>query len=419
MRIDMRHGQTILEQAEMLGAITQDPGRVTRTYLTPQHRAAGERILAWMREAGMEAAFDALGNVVGRYAALDPEAPIVMTGSHMDSVVNAGKYDGVFGILTAIACVRDLHARGKRLPVTFEVVAFGDEEGVRFGVTLIGSKTLGGNFDPAYLDRKDADGITLRDALRNFGGDPDALVSLERNPRKVAAFVESHIEQGPVLLNEGLPVGVVTSIAGGTRVRVRITGLAGHAGTVPMPGRRDALAAAAEMVLAVERYCLERADTLVGTVGKLGVPGGGAINVIPGEVEFNVDLRSGDDAKRLAALAAVEAECAAIAARRGVALAWEPFFHVAAAPCDPQLQARLAESIAAQGCAVRYLPSGAGHDAMEMVRIAPIAMLFVRCGNGGISHNPLETMTAEDAETATAVLLHFLEHFEPAARGND
>ena len=155
----MRHGPTVLEQAEILGTITQDPGRVTRTYLTPQHRAAGERILAWMREAGMEAAFDALGNVVGRYAALDPEAPILMTGSHMDSVVNAGKYDGVFGILTAIACVRDLHARGKRLPVTFEVVAFGDEEGVRFGVTLIGSKTLGGNFDPAYLDRKDADEI--------------------------------------------------------------------------------------------------------------------------------------------------------------------------------------------------------------------------------------------------------------------
>jgi hydantoinase/carbamoylase family amidase len=333
----------------------------------------------------------------------------------MDSVVNAGKYDGVFGILSAIACVRDLHARGKRLPFSFEIVAFGDEEGVRFGVTLIGSKALAGNFDPAFLDKEDANGISLRAAIRNFGGDPEAIGSLKRDPGKVAAFVESHIEQGPVLLDEGLPVGVVTSIAGGTRVRVRVSGTAGHAGTVPMPGRRDALAAAAEMVLAIERHCLERADTLCGTVGRLAIPGGGAINVIPGEVEFNIDLRSGEDSRRAAALAAVEADCAAIAARRGVVLAWEPFFHLSAAPCDTRLQARLAASIAAHGCPVRYLPSGAGHDAMEMIRIAPIAMLFVRCGNGGISHHPLETITAADAETATAVLLHFLEHFDPAA----
>lgn len=411
----MRYGAAILEQAEILGAITEEPGRVTRTYLTPQHRQAGDRIIGWMRDAGMDAEFDPLGNVVGRYAAANPDAPLVISGSHMDSVVNAGKYDGVFGILTAIACVNDLHTRGKRLPFAFEVVAFGDEEGVRFGVTLIGSKALGGNFDPAFLDKKDVSGISLREAIRNFGGDPEAIPALQRNPKKVTAFVESHIEQGPVLLNDGLPVGVVTSIAGGTRVRVQVTGTAGHAGTVPMPGRRDALAAAAEMALAIEHHCLERAATLVGTVGKLAIPGGGAINVIPGEVEFSVDLRSGDDTLRLAALAAVEAACAAIAVRRGVGFSWEPFFHVAAAPCDPRLQAQFAASIAAQGCAVRYLPSGAGHDAMEMVRVAPIAMLFVRCGNGGISHNPLETMLAEDAETATAVLLHFLEHFDPAS----
>ena len=411
----MRHGSTILEQAEVLGAITEEPGRVTRTYLTAQHREAGDRIIGWMRGAGMDADYDALGNVVGRYAAADADAPFVITGSHMDSVVNAGKYDGVFGILTAIACVRDLRARGKRLPFTFEVVAFGDEEGVRFGVTLIGSKALGGNFDPAFLGKTDANGISLRDAITSFGGDPEAIPALRRDPRRVAAFVESHIEQGPVLLDAGLPVGVVTAIAGGTRVRVRVTGTAGHAGTVPMPGRRDALAAAAEMVLAIERHCLERAATLCGTVGKLAIPGGGAINVIPGEVEFNVDLRSGDDAKRLAALETVEAECRAIAGRRDVDIAWEAFFHVSAAPCDPRLQARFAASIAAQGCAVRHLPSGAGHDAMEMVRIAPMAMLFVRCGNGGISHNPLETMTAEDAEIATAVLLHFLENFDPAS----
>ena len=411
----MRFGKTILEQADILAAITEEPGRITRTYLTPQHREAGERILGWMREAGMDAAFDALGNVVGRYAADDPDAPVVITGSHMDSVVNAGRYDGLFGILTAIACVRDLDQRGKRLPFMFEIVAFGDEEGVRFGVTLIGSKALAGDFNPSDLERKDGNGITLREAIVAFGGDPAAIPSLKRDPAKVAAFVESHIEQGPVLLDAGLAVGVVTSIAGGSRIRARVTGLAGHAGTVPMTIRRDALAAAAEMMLAIERHCSERADTLVGTVGKLAIPGGGAINVIPGEVEFTVDLRSGDDARRIAALSEVEAACKAIAIRRGVTLMWEPFFQLRAAPCDPRLQAQFARSIAAMGLPVKRLASGAGHDAMEMVNIAPIAMLFVRCGNGGISHNPLETMTAEDADIATAVLLHFLEHFDPAS----
>jgi hydantoinase/carbamoylase family amidase len=408
-------GTTILEQAEVLGAITQDPPRVTRTYLTREHREAGNRILGWMRDAGMEADFDPLGNVVGRYRGSEGGADLktVMTGSHMDSVVNAGKYDGLFGILTAIACVKDLQRRGQRLPFTFEVVAFGDEEGVRFGVTLIGSKSLAGNFDPAYLDRKDADGVTLREAIIAFGGDPAAIPRLKRDSREVVAFVESHIEQGPVLLDEGLPVGVVTSIAGGSRIRARVTGLAGHAGTVPMPIRRDALAAAAEMTLAIERHCADRADTLVGTVGKLSIAGGGAINVIPGEVEFTVDLRSGDDAKRKIALIDVEAQCQAIARRRNVSLAWEPFFELKAAPCDERLQAQFAASIERMGLPVRRLPSGAGHDAMEMLGIAPIAMLFVRCGNGGISHNPLETMTAEDADIATRVLLDFLEHFDP------
>jgi len=407
----MRFGPDILRQADLLATISEEPGRITRTFLTPQHREAGELIAGWMREAGMDAHFDALGNVVGRYAAADAAAPVLLTGSHMDSVVNAGRYDGLFGILSPIACVRDLHRRGVRLPCTLEIVAFGDEEGVRFGVSMIGSRALAGRFDHSVLDRRDAGGVTMREALHAFGGDAEAIPSLART--NIAAYVEAHIEQGPVLLNEGLPVGVVTSIAGGSRVRVRVEGLAGHAGTVPMPGRRDALAAAAEMVLAIERHCAERADTLVGTVGKLAVAGGGAINVIPGEVEFTIDLRSGDDAKRRAALAAVEAQCRAIAQRRGVTITWEPFFELAAAPCDARLQARLAASIAAHDVAPRFLPSGAGHDAMEFAAIAPIAMLFVRCGEGGISHNPKETLSAEDAEVATSVFLHFLEHFDP------
>jgi hydantoinase/carbamoylase family amidase len=242
----VRFGTDILRQADALAAFSEDPPRVTRTYLTPQHRQAGNFLLALMREAGMEAAYDALGNVVGRYRAAAPDAPVVMSGSHMDSVRNAGRYDGLFGILTAIACVRDLSARGKRLPCTFEVIAFGDEEGVRFGVTLTGSKSMAGSFDPAWLDARDSEGVALRDALTAFGGDPEGWPALDRRGKRVVAYVESHIEQGPVLLNEGLPVGVVTAIAGGSRMRVAVTGLAGHAGTVPMGSRRDALAAAAE-----------------------------------------------------------------------------------------------------------------------------------------------------------------------------
>ncbi len=367
-------------------------------------------------EAGREASFDALGNVVGRYPAHDASAPTVIAGSHMDSVVDAGRYDGLYGILASIACVADLRARGKRLPYTLEVVAFGDEEGVRFGVSMLGSRALAGAFDLASLDRRDADGTTLRDALVAFGGDPAGIPSLARDPRGLAAYVEAHIEQGPVLLEEGLPVGVVTSIAGGTRAHVRVTGLAGHAGTVPMGGRRDALAAAAEMVVAVEKHCVDRAGSLVGTVGKLAIAGGGAINVIPGEVAFTLDLRSGDDAKRRAALAAIGDELHAIALRRRVTLAFEPFFELAATPCDVALQRALVRSIEAHGIAPRRLPSGAGHDAMEFARVAPIAMLFVRCGNGGISHNAAETLAVEDADLGASVLLHFLEHFEAGVR---
>jgi allantoate deiminase len=412
----MKFGDRILAQAESLGRISEDDSRLTRTYLTAKHREAGELIATWMREAGMEAGFDPMGNVVGRYAGEEAGAPVLLTGSHMDTVVDAGKYDGIFGILSPIACVRDLNERRKRLRFTVEIVAFGDEEGVRFGVTLLGSRALAGRFDPRDLDAKDRDGITLRQALVAFGSDPDAIASLARDPANVVAFIESHIEQGPVLLEEERAVGVVTAIAGVTRVRARVTGVAGHAGTVPMWGRRDALAAAAEMALAVEHFCAARADELVGTVGRFGVAGGGAINVIPGVTEFTVDLRSGADASRRRAVVALEAECQAIAARRRVELEWDRFFQLDSAPCDPALQAVLAASIASKGFDVRHLRSGAGHDAMEFSHRVPTAMLFVRCGNGGISHNPREILSAEDAEVATEVLLDSFERLDAASR---
>jgi hydantoinase/carbamoylase family amidase len=400
-----------MRQAEVLARFSEDAPKITRTYLSEQHKQAGEYLIGLMRQAGMEAGFDALGNTVGRYPAEDPDSPVVITGSHQDSVRNAGKYDGLFGIITAIACVKDLHDSGKRLPYTLEVVGFGDEEGVRFGATLIGSKAMAGSFEPSWLDKADERGITMRQALLDFGGDPDGWRALDRRGKNVAAFVESHIEQGPVLLNESLALGVVTAIAGATRLRVNVTGLAGHAGTVPMGSRQDALTAASEMVLFVERYC-EQQKGLVGTVGKMTVQPG-AINVIPQDVEFTIDVRSGDDAVRREAVAAFQRGFDEIAKRREVAVTAAPFYAANAAPCDEALRESFARAIAAHGLPVRYLPSGAGHDAMVFPAVAPMAMLFVRCGNNGISHHPDETMTAEDAEVAKSVLLHFFENYVP------
>ena len=406
----MRFGPAIMQQTEQLAAFTEDPPRLTRRCLTPEHRQAGEYILELMRSAGMHAGLDAIGNAVGRYEGSSQQAPAVLLGSHLDTVRNAGRYDGLFGILSAIACVRALHEAGRRLLFALEVVAFGDEEGVRFGITMSGSRALAGTFDLGWLGRTDNEGVSLGDALRRFGGDPEGIPALRRARGDILAYVESHIEQGPVLLDAGLAVGVVTAIAGATRVRVRVAGLSGHAGTVPMSGRRDALAAAAEMVLAVERRC-GAGGTLVGTVGQLTVRDGAA-NVIPGHVEFTLDVRSGNDNVRLEAIAELQRICRHIAARRRCELIWEEYYAAAAAPCDAGLQTQLARSIEAHGIAPRSLPSGAGHDAMAMAAIAPIAMLFVRCGNGGISHHPDEILAVEDAELATAVLLHFLEHLQ-------
>lgn len=406
----MRFGPTIMERAEVLGAITERPGMLARSYLTPQHRQAAEHILGWMHAAGMQADLDALGNVVGRYEGSDPQAPAVLTGSHMDTVINAGKYDGLFGILSPIACVAELHRRGQRLPFAIEVVAFGDEEGVRFGTSMMGSKALAGRFDAAVLESRDTQGITLRDALAAFGGDAGALQALQRKAQDYRLYIEAHIEQGPVLLEESMPVGVVTAIAGSSRVRVAVQGQEGHAGTVPMPMRQDALTAASEMVLAVEAHCRDADGRLVGTVGKLAVADGGAINVIPGRVEFTVDVRSGDDATRRKAVQEIEQAFRKIAAARRVRLEWTPLQELGAAPCDAKEQQRLAITIEALGLPVMRLPSGAGHDAMQFSGLLPICMLFVRCGNGGISHSPRETMTAEDAEIATAVLLRYLEN---------
>jgi hydantoinase/carbamoylase family amidase len=394
--------------ADALARHSDQPDALTVAYLTSAHRAAAADIAQWMREAGMAVQIDAIGNVVGRYAAADPAAPTLMTGSHFDTVRNGGRYDGRLGILLPIAVVAQLVACGERLPCHLEVVAFAEEEGLRYRSSFLASSALAGQFDLALLDKADAAGVSMRDAMCAAGlpGTADAILALKRDPGRLAGYIEVHIEQGPVLLERGLPVGIVTSIAGSVRMAASVFGVASHAGTTPMPMRKDAAAAVAEMLLAIERRC-GRVPTLVGTVGMMGVPNG-ATNVVPGRCDFTIDIRAGDDATRDAAADDVVAECERIAQRRGVRLELDRTMRVPCAPCSPRLMDLLERSVERAGVTPFRLPSGAGHDAMMIQRITDVCMLFVRCGNGGISHNPLETMTAADAEHAARVLIDFV-----------
>jgi allantoate deiminase len=393
---------------DALGRLSELEGGLTRVFLSPQQREANSLVQGWMREAGMDARLDAIGNCVGRYEGERPGLPCLMLGSHLDTVRDAGRYDGMLGVLCAVECVRALHGTGTRLPFAIEVLGFGDEEGVRYGSTLLGSRAVAGTFDPSVLDKADADGVTMRDALAAFGLDPAAIGSIARKRGEVLAYAELHIEQGPVLEAAGLPVGVVTAINGGNRFAIEIAGMAGHAGTVPMSLREDALTAAAECVLAVERIARSMPD-VVGTVGRIAAHPG-AMNVIPGKVAFSVDVRAPTDDKRRAAAAAMLAELDAIAARRRVRLTSSLLWEAKTAPCDDDMQRRIAAAIAAERVPVHHLPSGAGHDGMAIVDIAPIGMLFVRCA-GGISHNPAEAVTLDDVATGLRVFARFIASF--------
>ena len=404
-------GAGIVVRVARLGRHSDSPDHYTRTLFTPAHRAAAGQIAQWMAEAGMEVRTDPLGNVIGRYEGASSDAKTLLMGSHFDSVRNGGKFDGVLGILVPIAAVAELNASGERLRVAVEVAAFSDEEGARFQTSFFSSRGLVGRFDPAVLERRDAQGVSLAQAMREAGLDPAAASSAAIDPSRLAAYVELHIEQGPVLLDAGHALGVVTSIASGVRHLVRVKGEAGHAGTVPMARRRDALAAAAEMVLAVEKLCTA-VEAAVGTVGMLKVKDGTG-NVIPGEVEFTVDVRAPDDERRHKAQASVMQEIERIAKRRGVTVETASGAHdVKGVPCAPWLQDRLAASVerCVDGKAPR-IPSGAGHDAMILAEVTDVGMLFVRCGAGGVSHNPAETVTAADAGLAAEVVLDFLRNF--------
>lgn len=403
-------GADIMSRLDTLAQFSEDPDHLTRTYLTAQHRAAGEQLIAWMQAAGMKAGFDPVGNVIGRYEGDKPGLPALLIGSHYDTVRNAGRYDGLYGIVAAIACVQTLQQNQERLPFALEVIGFADEEGVRFNATLLGSRALAGTFDPALLNKTDSAGISMAEALRTYGLDPARVEMAVRQPDQVLAYVETHIEQGPVLLSEDLPVGVVSAIAGATRFQVQVTGLAGHAGTVPMNLRRDAAAAAAEALLYIEQRC-QQTDDLIGTVGQLNVPNG-ATNVIAGTAEFSIDIRSGDDAVREAAVSNILQHFDTIAARRNVSFSVNKTHEAAAAVCAPWLMEQLENAIRRVDIQPRRLLSGAGHDAMALPTLTDIAMLFVRCGNGGISHHPDEIMSAADAEFAANLLLDFIRQFQ-------
>ncbi|KTS29876.1 allantoate amidohydrolase [Methylobacterium indicum] len=396
----LRLGARVMALIDDLAGHTDEPGRLTRLYLSPAHRATAEAVLDLMRAAGLSARIDAAGTVVGRLEGRAPGLPALVLGSHIDSVVDAGRYDGPLGVAAALVVAEEL--RGEALPFALEVVAFGDEENVRFPTSLSTSKAWAGQYRSEWLEGRDAAGLTLREALVAFGGDPDGIPALARRPDEVAGYLEVHIEQGPALEAAVQPVGVVSAIAGLTRARCTVTGEANHAGTVPMGMRRDALAAAAEMALAVERLS-EGMPGTVATVGSLAVVPG-AVNVIAGQVDFSLDVRSPVDPDRHGLFAAIQAECRAIAQRRGVGFTSETFMNNPAVGLDPGLRAALDRAARHLGFAPLPLPSGATHDAVAMAALGPSAMLFVRC-RGGISHNPAESITLEDADAATRVLL--------------
>ena len=444
-------GNRVWDWAEELAAESdagfKEQGQLTVTYLTAAHQACARKLQQWMKECGFDdVRIDAVGNVVGAYwseqeagAATDHRPspgqgrggegsghvpsglPVasrrLLTGSHYDTVRNGGKYDGRLGILVPMACVRELHRAGRRLPYGIEVIGFAEEEGQRYKATFLGSGSVIGQFDPAWLAQRDADGISLQQAMLDAGlpGTLEAIAALKREPSDYLGFVEVHIEQGPVLDEIDLPLGVVTSINGGLRYQGEVVGVASHAGTTPMDRRRDAATAVAELALYVEKRAAA-APHVVATIGMLQVPGG-SINVVPGRCQFSLDVRATTNEARDACANDVLAELERICARRGLHCRIEETMRAAAAPSAPAWQRRWEDAVRAVGLPVHRMPSGAGHDAMKLHEVMPQAMLFVRGGNAGISHNPLESISNDDAELCVRAFMHLLEQLSSPLAG--
>jgi allantoate deiminase len=374
-----------MRRCDELGSITYEPGKITRTFASPAMRRANQLVGTWMRAAGLQVREDAAFNLLGVLPSKNKSAKTFLLGSHLDTVRDAGKYDGPLGVLTAIAAVQLLRERGVKLPFNLEVAGFSDEEGVRYQTTYLGSRALVGTLTAADLARIQE----------------KQIVKARRTKNEFLGYAEVHIEQGPVLEKNNLPVGVVTAIAGQSRLRVEFLGMAGHAGTVPMNLRRDALAGAAEFILAAE-HC-----GVLATVGKLEVESG-ASNVIPGKVLLTLDVRDQKDSRRLAAVKSLKIKAGTISGRRGLKLIWTPVQQTAAVQCDKFLTQIFSKCVAQRGLKVLKLPSGAGHDAVALSAICPVAMLFVRC-KGGISHNPAESVKTSDVAPAIGVLADFVQ----------
>ena len=399
------------EMLSELGSISSEANRLVRLFLSPEHRRAADRIADWMKDAGMSVSEDALGTMRGHWR---PRGAVgkrrLLIGSHIDTVIDAGRYDGPLGVVVGILAVKHLASQQAKMPFGIDVLAFGDEEGSRFRSTLASSSACAGIFDKASLAFPDRNGVTLAEAIEIYGKKQSDIPAAAYARDEAAAYIEVHIEQGPVLEAKNLPLGVVTAIVGQSRMRVVVLGEAGHAGTVPMPMRHDALAGSAEIVLAIERIAKDyRADNMVATVGRIEASPG-ATNVISGRVGFSIDLRSTTDALRKAAIEQIRTEAQRIASARKLEVAFEPFHETVTTPCAPHLQDLLAGAIEDVEQRAIRLPSGAGHDAQIMARLCPAAMLFVRC-RGGISHNPAEYASPADIGLATTVLVRFIERF--------
>lgn len=396
--------QRIMDRCEILGKCSEEPGLLVRRFASPAMKEVNELVALWMQAAGMSTHMDQIGNLIGRYEASGVQAKTLLLGSHLDTVRNAGKYDGTLGVLIALSVVERLHQRGKHLPFALEVLGFADEEGLRYQETYLGSKTLVGTIDSVALDLLDNEGIQLAEALRSFGGDPENLHRAKRDSGDLLGYCEVHIEQGPVLEMLNLPVGLVSAIAGRSFVNVSFAGEAGHAGTVPMKLRRDALCASAEFILAVETYA-RTIPGLTATIGQFTAEPG-ASNVIPGLVTLSLDIRHQEDALRTQATQHYKTLATDIAKARSIVAAWRPVQEYYSIHCTPRLARLLGKTIQQIGIPLHVLPSGAGHDAVVLSELTDVAMLFVRC-RGGISHHPAELVTLEDV----AVALHVLENF--------
>lgn len=392
--------ERVMARADQLAAISETPGELTRVYLSTEHLQANATVGRWMAEAGMRVWQDSVGNICGRYEGLVPDAPALLLGSHLDTVRNAGRYDGMLGVLAAIEVVQALQQRGQRLPLAIEIVGFGDEEGTRFGITLLGSRGITGSWPASWPQQPDAQGVTVAQAMAQAGLNAAKIDAAARAVSDIVAYLELHIEQGPCLEEADLALGVVTAINGARRLNCLFTGEAGHAGTVPMMHRQDALAAAAEWMVFIERTTLAHGQQQVATVGTLQCAPG-AVNVIPGEVRLTLDVRGPADEPLAALLVTLLGEAEAIAARRGLHFSADEYYRIAATRCDVRLQRALSQAVTAVQGRSLSLPSGAGHDAIAMAERWPVGMLFVRC-KGGVSHHPAEAVTTDDVALAIA-----------------